>query len=166
MIKKSYALAVAATTVGLMGFAAPMASAATLGGHGGLLNISNNQVPVQACGNDVNANGLGGQVPAEGAAIAGSLLSGGATSTASSANNRACGMANTQIDHGSDASGGLANVSNNQVPVQACGNEVNGNVAGGQAPLTGLAGALAFLSPLSSNTATSVNNNRCGLANT
>ena len=163
MLKKSYALAIAATTVGLMGFAVPMASAATLDGP--VLNVSNNQVPIQACGNDVAGNGLGGQVPAEGAALAGALFSRGSVNASSSTNNRGCEMWNTQVNSGHQGTHAFVNVSGNQVPVQACGNELNGNVAGGQVPLTGLAGAFAFLSPLSSNMATSVNNNGCALAN-
>ena len=55
MLKKTHALALTVATVGLLGFAAPMASAATMADP--IVNVSNNQVPIQACGNDVNTNG-------------------------------------------------------------------------------------------------------------
>ena len=41
------------------------------------MNVSNNQVPIQACGNDAYGNVIGGQVPVEGNALVGSLLSPG-----------------------------------------------------------------------------------------
>jgi len=165
MLKKTHVLALTVVTAGLIGFGAPIASAATMGGHGGLVNVSNNQVPVQACGNDVDINGIGGQVPAEGDALVGSLLSPGSVTKAKATDNRGCGMINNQSDAGGRSSGGLANVANNQVPVQFCGNEGMGNVIGGQVPLTGLAGALAIASPFSVTSADATNNQGCGLIN-
>src|ERR1700756_1991655 len=91
MLKKTHALALTVATAGLLGFAAPMASAATmsLGGHPhSVVNVSNNQVPVQACGNDVYGNIIGGQVPVEGNALVASLLSPGSVTKAKAINNR------------------------------------------------------------------------------
>src|ERR1700722_15667814 len=78
MLKKTHALALTVATAGLLGFAAPMASAATmsLGGNPhSVVNVSNNQVPVEACGNDAYGNIIGGQVPGEGDPARESLLS-------------------------------------------------------------------------------------------
>ena len=77
MVKKTHALALTVATAGLLGFAAPMASAATMSGPSSLVNVSNNQVPAQVCGNDVYGNIIGGQVPVEGNALVASLLSPG-----------------------------------------------------------------------------------------
>lgn len=170
MLKKSHALALAVTTAGLIGFGAPMASAATMHGPGGtaggLVNVSNNQVPVQGCGNDVDLNALGGQVTGQGGALVGSLLSPGAVTNSTAVNNRGCDMTNKQ-DKGrhSEDVGGLANVADNQIPAQVCGNQVLGNVAGGQVPLSALSGALAVLSPFAITNATAVNNQGCSLDN-
>lgn len=166
MLKKRHALALAITTAGLIGLSAPIASAATTDGP--IVNVSHNQAPLQACGNTVNGNAFGGQVPVEGAAFVGSLLSPGATTNATSVNNRGCEMVNNQ-DEGRgrhhDDDGGALNVTNNQVPTQACGNEANLNGAGGQVPLSALSGALSFLSPFSVTNATAVNNQGCALVN-
>src|SRR6185437_2401160 len=51
MLKKGHALALAVATAGLIGFGAPLASAATMPNHAGAVNVSNNQAPLQACGN-------------------------------------------------------------------------------------------------------------------
>jgi hypothetical protein len=168
MLKKGHALALVVTTAGLIGFGAPLASAATMphGDGGGVVNVSHNQAPLQACGNTVNGNVAGGQVPVEGAAVVGSLLSPGAVTNATSLDNRGCAMANSQHEgRGSGDDGGLVNVAHNQVPAQACGNEVNGNVLGGQVPLSALSGALSFLSPFSVTNATAVTNQGCELDN-
>ena len=65
MSGKSRAFAVAAVTAGVIGMWAPAAMAATTpsGDNGGLVNISHNQVPVQACNDNVPTNVLGVQVP-------------------------------------------------------------------------------------------------------
>jgi hypothetical protein len=171
MLKKGHALALAVTTAGLIGLSAPIASAATTAvaphNHGGLVNVSNNQVPVQGCGNDVDLNGAGGQVTGQGGALVGSLLSPGAFTNATAVNNRGCEMANKQTSKGRHSSndGGLANVANNQVPAQFCGNQLMGNVFGGQVPLSALSGALAVLSPFAITNSTAVNNQGCALAN-
>jgi len=166
MLNKSRTLAIGLTMAGMIGFGAPVASAATMSGHGGIVNVSNNQAPVQGCGNDAYINGAGGQVPAEGDAVVGSLLSPGSVTKAKATDNRGCGMVNNQSDDSRHSSkGGLVNVANNQVPAQFCGNEVMGNGAGGQVPLTGLAGALAVGSPFAITSSDATNNQGCGLIN-
>jgi hypothetical protein len=170
MLKKSHAFALAVTTVGLIGFAAPMASAATTSfGHqpasSSVVNVSGNQVPVQACGNDIYGNGIGGQVPAQGDALVGSLLSPGSVTKASSTDNRGCGMINSSKSGGDSAGSSVLNVANNQVPVQVCGNDGYINVIGGQVPLQGVGGALSLLSPQAITSSTATDNRGCGLAN-
>ncbi|HEY6497583.1 MAG TPA: hypothetical protein VIZ43_30255 [Trebonia sp.] len=169
MLKKSHVLALAVTTAGLIGFAAPMASAATtsFANHPGssVVNVSGNQVPVQACGNDIYGNGIGGQVPAQGDALVGSLLSPGSVTKGSSTDNRGCGMINSSKTGGDSAGSSVINVANNQVPVQVCGNDGYINVIGGQVPLQGDAGALSLLSPAAITSSKAVDNRGCGLAN-
>jgi hypothetical protein len=172
MIKKSHAFALAVTTVGLIGFAAPMASAATTsfangGGSGSssVVNVSGNQVPVQVCGNDAYINGIGAQVPAEGDALVGSLLSPGAVTKDSSTDNRGCVMMNSQSGADNSAGSSVVNVANNQIPIQACGNDLYGNVIGAQVPLEGDSGTLALLSPAAITETKSTDNRGCALAN-
>jgi hypothetical protein len=165
MVKKTHALALTVATAGLLGFAAPMASAATMSGPSSLVNASNNQIPVQACGNDVYGNVIGGQVPVQGDALVASLLSPGSVTKAKAINNRGCTeMNNQQNKHGDDGSN-LVNAANNQIPVQVCGNDVFINGIGGQVPLYGLAGAISVLSPASVTKSTAVNNQGCSSAN-
>jgi hypothetical protein len=167
MLKKTHALALTVATAGLLGFAAPMASAATmsLGGHGhSVVNVSNNQVPIQACGNDVYGNVIGGQVPVQGDALVASLLSPGSVTKAKAVNNRGCEMKNNETNkHGNE--GGLVNATGNQVPAQVCGNDVFINGIGGQVPLYGLSGALSVLSPASVTKSSAVNNQGCKMTN-
>jgi hypothetical protein len=168
MIKKSHAFALAVTTVGLIGFAAPMASAATMttpGTGSSVVNVSGNQVPVQVCGNDVDGNVLGAQVPAEGDALVGSLLSPGAITKDSSTDNRGCVMMNSQSGADNSAGSSVVNVANNQIPIQACGNDLYGNVIGAQVPLEGDSGTLALLSPAAITETKSTDNRGCALAN-
>jgi len=167
MLKKTHALALTVATAGLLGFAAPMASAATmsLGGNPhSVVNVSNNQVPVQACGNDVYGNIIGGQVPVEGNALVASLLSPGSVTKAKAVNNRGCEMKNNETNKHADQ-GGLVNATGNQVPAQVCGNDVFVNGIGGQVPLYGLSGALSVLSPASVTKSTAVNNQGCKMKN-
>jgi hypothetical protein len=167
MLKKTHALALTVATAGLLGFGAPMASAATMSlgsHHPSVVNVSNNQVPIQACGNDAYGNIIGGQVPAQGDAVVGSLLSPGSVTKAKAVNNRGCEMKNNETNRHDDE-GGLVKATGNQVPVEACGNEVMGNAFGGQVPLTGLSGALSLLSPASFTKSTAVNNQGCKMKN-
>ncbi|MGH3248546.1 MAG: hypothetical protein ACRDOI_20410 [Trebonia sp.] len=169
MLKKSHALALAVTTAGLIGLSAPMASAATTAfGHGpggSLANVSHNQVPVQACGNNVNLNAAGGQLVGEGDALVGSLGSPGSLTNATEVSNRGCTMVNNQHE-GRDSDGNsVVNVTNNQVPVQACGNDINGNLLGLQGVVSDAAGALSLGSPGSVTNAQAFNNQGCVLVN-
>ncbi len=161
MPKKSHVLMLGVATAGLIGFAAPMASAATMGDHGGLVNVSNNQVPVQVCGNDVNTNDTGTQILAEGGSAVVPLLSPDSFNLGASHNNRGCAMTNNQQNGNGKNHGGLVNVSNNQVPVQVCGNDVNTNGAGTQLPLEALGILIPVLSPDSVNVNEAVNNRGC-----
>lgn len=173
MLKKSHALALAVTTAGLIGFCAPMASAATTapawnqpGSHtNAVVNISHNQLPMQACGNNADINGAGGQVPAEGDAIVGSLGSPRAWTQATAKSKRGCTMTNSQGKSGHSTTNAVVNISNNQVPVQACGNDVLGNAAGGQVPLSGVAGAISLLSPGAISMSHAVSSRGCSMMN-
>jgi hypothetical protein len=163
MLKKSHVLVLGVATAGLIGLGAPMAGAATVSGPSSLVNVSNNQIPLQLCGNDVYGNVIGGQVPVAGDALVASLLSPGSYTVAKGVNNRGCvELNNQQNKHGDGAS--LVNVSDNQIPVQVCGNDVFINGIGGQVPLYGLAGAISALSPSSVTKATAVNNQGCDSA--
>ncbi len=196
MSGKSRAFAVAAVTAGVIGMWAPAAMAATSpsGDNGGLVNISHNQVPVQACNDNVPVNVLGVQVPVNHVTGAGNLGSPGSTSTAGqdTSCHQASGQANTTTgdtgtagtagaispatgqapvtdgDNTSDPadvinapadpsssgdSAGLINISHNQVPVQACNDEVPVNVLGVQVPVYDVVAALGILAPVSGNTA-------------
>jgi hypothetical protein len=97
MLVKSRALAAAVAVAGLIGFGAPMASAAVVSGpgdNGGLVNVSHNQVPIQGCSNQVGVGVAGGGVPVDGAAIAAALL--GVVGNTSSNSDQSCHQANVQ----------------------------------------------------------------------
>lgn len=187
MSKKGRTLALAVVTVGLIGLSAPMASAATASGapgdSGGLLNISHNQVPIQACSNHIPVNVLGIQVPVSEVSAALGLASEGLTA---SKQDSSCHQGTAQnnghihvhvspcCEHGSTMgygdpvgpvaerqgaqldgpegwlpegdSGGLVNVSHNQVPIQFCNNHIPINVVGIQVPIDQVAAALGLLS--------------------
>ena len=164
MLKKTHVFVLGVATAGLLGFAAPMASAATMDGPGGLVNVSNNQVPVQGCGNDVYINGIGAQVPAEGDSAVVPLLSPQSFNKSTATNNRGCAMLNNQQNKGNGGSG-VVNVSNNQIPVQFCGNDVNANVAAIQVPVQALGLLVPALSPQSVNINKVTNNRGCVSAN-
>jgi hypothetical protein len=162
MLKKTHALALTVATVGLLGFAAPMASAATMPDP--IVNVSNNQVPIQACGNDVNTNGAGTQVLAAGAAVVASLFSPRGVTESKAISNRGCAMENDQSNRGSGGHGRY-NFADNQIPVQACGNDLNSNGAGTQVPLSGVGGALALVSPRAITKSVAVSNRGCIMEN-
>ncbi len=195
MSGKNRVFALAVATAATIGLGAPAAAAATFGGggngNGSLVNVSNNQVPLQACNDYVAVNVLGGQVPLSSIAAALSALSSGDTTAIqnsscdqaavqdnapatdpSSASTQAGGQSNDQSNSqssdpssgswhhsGGNGNGSLVNVSNNQVPLQACNDTVAVNVLGIQVPASGLSGALGLLS--SGNT-TSDQNSSCG----
>jgi hypothetical protein len=196
MSGKNRAFALAVATAALVGLSAPVASAAsfqgpTSGFNGdSVLNASGNQLPLQACNNDIPINGLLGiQVPLSGLSGALGLLNGGPVSSSA---DRTCTQTPSQTDPttvntnsptttttdpnmgGGNWSGGdhhsgwtgndpmnssndpatdgtsgfngdsVLNLSNNQLPVQACNNDIPVNVAGLQVPVTGLSGALGL----------------------
>ena len=164
MSGKNRAFLLAVATAGLIGAMAPAAYAAGPGGNNNsVLNISGNQVPVQACNDTVPVNGIGGDVPLSGVAAALSALSAGSTNIASS--DTSCHQGSNQTDtttttttatgtngpdHHSSAGGNsnnLVNLSNNQVPLQLCNDLVPVNGIGGLVPAQGLSGALSILSP-------------------
>jgi hypothetical protein len=166
MRNKSRALALAVAAAGIIGLGAPVAGAATVhdpAGH--LADISNNQVPLQFCGNDILGNGAGGQVPVNGAAVVPSLLSPLSVTKGKAVSNRGCVMTNSQQDARSDSGPSAVKITNNQVPVQVCGNNVEINAAGGQVPLYGIAGAFSVLSPAALTKSTAVSDQGCGLTN-
>jgi hypothetical protein len=209
MSRKNRAFALAVATAALVGVSVPVANAATFGGptsgfnNDSLLNASGNQVPLQACNNDipVNAGVLAGQLPlSDISAILGLVNSGSLTSsvtrnctqTPSQAitsttstgntvtttthgpmgsdehgNGDRCGCDhNSGSDHNSGHRGtsaptsgfnndSLVNLSNNQLPVQACNNDIPVNAGLGvvQVPVDGVSGALGLLNsgPISSS---------------
>jgi hypothetical protein len=192
MSGKSRAFAVAAVTAGVIGVWAPaaMASTSPSGDNAGVVNISHNQVPVQACNDNVPVNVLGVQVPVNHVTGAGNLLSPGSTSAAGQ--DTSCHQASSQANttagtgttgtvtgasdagsaagtqHTSDPAGpinapgrpsssgdnaGLINISHNQVPLQACNDEVPVNVLGVQVPVYDVVAALGILAPVSGSTA-------------
>ena len=167
MLKKTHALALTVATAGLLGLGTTMASAATttaVSHHPQIVNVSNNQVPLQACGNDAYGNVIGGQVPVEGDALVASLLSPGSVTKNKAVNNRGCKIDNNESNrHGDDNA--LADVANNQIPAEACGNDLFINGIGGQVPLQGLDGALSLLSPSAITKSTAVNNQGCSIKN-
>jgi hypothetical protein len=167
MLKKTHALALTVATAGLLGLGTTMASAATTTAgshHPQIVNVSNNQVPLQACGNDAYGNVIGGQVPVEGDAVVGSLLSPGSVTKNKAVNNRGCKMRNNESNRNAN-DGGLVAAANNQIPAEACGNDLFINGIGGQVPLQGLDGALSVLSPAAITKSTAVNNQGCELKN-
>jgi hypothetical protein len=178
MSRKNRAFALAVATAALVGVSAPVAHAAS--GPSGfnndsLVNASGNQIPLQACNNDipVNAGVLAGQIPLSDISAVLGLLS---TNTVSSSVTRDCtqtptqtntattdtGNTNTAADPGpmggpmshgpnSGPSGfnndSLVNASGNQLPVQVCNNDVPVNAGLGvvQVPVDGVSGALGIL---------------------
>jgi len=204
MSRKNRAFALAVATAALVGVSAPVASAATFGGptsgfnNDSLVNASGNQIPLQACNNDIpiNAGVLAGQLPlSDISAILGLVNSGSLTSsvtrdctqtpsqtitsTTSTGNTitnapmapggssgNSCGSCSgngpswTGGHHHSTTTSGfnndsLVNLSNNQLPVQVCNNDVpiNGGLLGAvQVPVDGASGALGLLNtgPVSS----------------
>ena len=82
MSAKNRAFALTVATAALVGLSAPVASAATFDGPGGvsngsLVNVSGNQIPVQACNDYIPVNILGGQLTLTSIAAALGLLSSG-----------------------------------------------------------------------------------------
>jgi hypothetical protein len=164
MSGKNRAFALAIATAALVGFAAPAASAASNPSgfnNDSIADVSGNQVPLQACNNDipVNAGVLAGQLGlSDISALLGLVNTGSSTTN----DNRNCTQTPSQMDPSTtttsststDPSNGgkgdhcgcnasddttssddsantsgfnndsILNVSNNQVPVQACNNDI------------------------------------------
>jgi hypothetical protein len=108
MSGKSRALAVAAVTAGVIGMWAPAAMAGTSpsGDNAGLVTVSHNQVPVQACNDTVPVNVLGVQVPVNHVTGAGNLLSPGAVTAAGQ--DTSCHQASSQSQAGTAGTAGTA----------------------------------------------------------
>jgi hypothetical protein len=181
MSGKSRTFAVAAVTAGLIGIWAPaaaMADTSPSGNSAGVVNVTHDQVPVQACNDDVPVNVLGVQVPVKNVSAAGNLLSPGATTAsgqdsschqASSQGNAGgtgttasqagaddqsgaadtASTSNTTSDPNSGNSAGVVNLSHDQVPLQACNDQVPVNVLGVQVPVYDVVAALGILAPVS-----------------
>src|SRR5947208_3138042 len=114
MSRKNRAFALAVATAALVGVSAPVASAATFGGptsgfnNDSLVNASGNQIPLQACNNDVPINGGLGvvQVPVDGVSGAlGILDTGNVTSTVT----RNCTQTPTQTNTSTTSTGNVNN---------------------------------------------------------
>ena len=84
MSGKNRAFALAIATAALVGLSAPVASAASFQGPtsgfngNSVLNVSGNQLPIQACNNSIPVNVLGVQVPLSAISAALGLLNSGA----------------------------------------------------------------------------------------
>ncbi len=180
MSRKNRAFALAVATAALVGVSAPVAHAAGPNNTSGfnndsLVNASGNQIPLQACNNDipVNAGVLAGQIPlSDISGVLGLLSTANVTSsvsrdcsqTPSQTNTATTTTGNTNtaaapgpmggpMSHGpNDTSGfnndSLVNASGNQLPVQVCNNDVPVNAGLGvvQVPVDGVSGALGILS--------------------
>ena len=183
MSGKSRAFAVAAAAAGVIGMWAPAASAVTgpvSGDNGGVVNISHNQVPIQACNNYVPVNVVGIQVPVDKVAGSLGLLTAGTTTVTKQ--DTSCHQPSAQANGGpghhemaaktmsaksdkgwegtkgwhmagpaSGDNGGAVNISHNQVPIQVCNNYVPVNGPFAiQVPVNDVAAALGILAPASS----------------
>ncbi|MFY9932909.1 MAG: hypothetical protein WAK82_33390 [Streptosporangiaceae bacterium] len=169
MTIKNRAFALAIGTGALVALSAPMASAASFAGPGtsgfngdSVLNVSGNQVPVQACTSAANANAAletqavtslftsvmpslstGAVSPAQGNDCTQSSTNSN-TNTVSTdpSTDPASTMSWGHHHHSSGTSGfngdSVLNLSNNQVPIQACSAAANINGATETQALTGL----------------------------
>ena len=146
MSGKNRAFALVVATAALVGVSAPVAGAATFSGPSGfnndsILNVSGNQVPVQACnlvpitavlgllspGNQASASNTScAQNPAE----TNTTTTTATSSTAAPASSTSAATNSTPSDPSADTTSGfnndsVVNVSGNQVPVQACNAALN-----------------------------------------
>jgi hypothetical protein len=150
MSAKNRALGLAIATAALVGFSAPMASAATIAGpsnsgfnNDSVLNLSNNQIPAQICtfGAGTNAApvaqtitgtiaGVLGAGTGDTAATQNNTCTNGATQTNSTTTNAGSGGAtampgpsnhsNSSPSNSGFNNDSVLNLSGNQVPIQAC----------------------------------------------
>jgi hypothetical protein len=173
MSGKNRAFALAVATAALVGLSAPVASAASFSGPSGfnndsIVNISGNQLLVQACNDYLPVNGdAGTQVILASIAAALGQGSGDQTSTTNTSctqNPTAATTTTTTTNSapsdlfGDDISGdstsvdttsgfnndSIVNISGNQLPTQACNDTLPTNTTGTQTLATGLAGALGI----------------------
>jgi hypothetical protein len=205
MSGKNRAFALAIATAALVGFVAPAASAASNPSgfnNDSIADVSGNQLPIQACNNDIpiNAGFLVGQVPlADIAALLGLAANSGSatvndnrnctqtpsqtdptTVTTNSTSTDPSGGNNNNHNNGCNQCGGgssswtpsgdnantsgfnndsILNVSNNQVPIQACNNDIPINAGVGAVQVVGQ--DISALGSLLGNTGSStVNDNR------
>jgi hypothetical protein len=149
-----------------------------------ILDLSGNQVPVNACQNQIPIQGAGAQVPLQ--TITALLNLGSSDNNTTSNNSESCGNTSTETDptsittaptsdpnmpSWSDPSGSGSNgpagfngdsilkVANNEVPVNACQNQIPLQLIGAQVPASGLLGAINALG--GGNNSTLTNSNAC-----
>jgi hypothetical protein len=117
MSGKNRAFALAIATAALVGFCAPVASAATFGGpntgfnNDSILNLSGNQVPINACNNQFPIQGIGGQVPIENVTALLGLGDSGNTSTIT--NTESCANTPTETNSNTTNTAPMTMGSNN-----------------------------------------------------
>jgi hypothetical protein len=110
MSRKNRAFALAVATAALVGISAPVAHAASgpSGFNNSLVNASGNQIPLQACNNDipVNAGVLAGQIPLSDISAALGLLG---ISAVTSSVSRDCTQTPTQTTTNTTSTGNVNN---------------------------------------------------------
>jgi len=187
MSRKNRAFALAVATAALVGLSAPVASAASFSGPSGfngdsVLNVSGNQIPVEACNDFIPVNAAGLQLPLQNVSAALGLASSGnqTSSTTTNSCSQAPSETNTQTittnpaptptdtattattPTGGSTSGfngdSIVQVAGNQIPVEACNDTIPANVLGGQVVGQDIAGALGLLA---AGTTTSTTANSC-----
>jgi len=167
MSGKNRAFALAVATAALVGLSAPVASAASFSSPSGfnndsILNVSGNQLPVQACNDYLPVNAGGNQTDLSSITTALGLGTLGSQAAANTSCTQNLAVADTQTTssmsghhHSGETPGNttpfnndsILNLSGNQLPVQACNDSLPTNGAGNQLLATGLVGALGVLSP-------------------
>jgi len=138
MSGKNRAFALAVATAALVGMCAPVASAATFSGPSGfnndsVLNLSGNQLPVQACNLAPVAAALGLLSPGnQTSAINTSCTQNPAetNTTTTAASSTPTAASSTPSDPSADTTSGfnndsVLNLSGNQLPVQVCNDVLN-----------------------------------------
>jgi hypothetical protein len=168
MSGKNRAFALAVATAALVGMSAPVASAATVSSPSGfnndsIFNISGNQLPVQACNDQLPVNAGGNQTDLSNITTAIGLGTLGTAAAANTSCTQNPAVATTETTTTSSESsedpeetpGGtsgfnndsILNLSGNQLPVQACNDSLPTNGSGNQFIAAGLVGALGILTP-------------------
>ncbi len=188
MSRKNRAFALAVATAALVGLSAPVASAASFSGPSGfngdsVLNVSGNQIPVEACNDFIPVNAAGLQLPLQNVSAALGLASSGNQTSSTTTNScsqepsetntqtittnpaptpTSTATAATTTPTGGSTSGfngdSIVQVAGNQIPVEACNDTIPANVLGGQVVGQDIAGALGLLA---AGTTTSMTTNGC-----